>query len=104
MDVMIRDRAEDLQVEFRAYVDRKVRGLFDYIDLARLAEVEFDRDLKKRPTPLHVVKVTLHLVARRAPFLRVTETGRDQRATFDLAMVRMGEKAAQLKERIKAHT
>jgi ribosome-associated translation inhibitor RaiA len=103
MDVIIRDRTHDLSTEARTYVDKKVRGLGNYLDLATSADVEFDRDVKKRPEPLHVVKITLHLLARRSSDLRVKETGRDQRATFDVAMTRMEAAAAQLKERIKGH-
>jgi len=103
MDVIIRDRTNELQAQLRAYVDKKVRALSDYIDLASSAEVEFDRDVKKRPEPLHVVKITLHVLARRTHDLRVKEIGRDQRVAFDLAMTRIGAQAAELKARIKAH-
>jgi ribosome-associated translation inhibitor RaiA len=64
--------------------------------------VEFDRDVKTRPEPLYVVKITLHLLAHRASDLRVKETGRDQRAGFDVAITRTEAAAVQLKERIKA--
>lgn len=103
MDVVIRDRTHDLSAEARTYVDKKVRGLGDYLSLVTSADVEFDRDVKKRPEPLYVVKITLHLLAHRAFDPRVKETGRDQRATFDVAMSRMEAAAVQLKERIKAH-
>jgi ribosomal subunit interface protein len=102
MDVVIRDRTDHLPEQLRTYVDKKVRGLGDHLDLVTSADVEFDRDVKKRPHPLHVVKITLHLLAHRTLDLRVKETGRDQRATFDVAMTRMEAEAVQLKERIKA--
>ncbi len=102
MDIVIRDRTDHLPEQVRAYVAGKVRGLGDYLDLATSADVEFDREVKKRPEPLHVVKITLHLLAHRTHDLRVKETGRDRRATFDVAMARMEAEAAQFKERIKA--
>ncbi len=103
MDVVIRDRTDHLPAQVRDYVERKVRGLGDYLDLVKSVDVEFDRDVKKRPQPLHVVKITLHVLAHRMSDVRVKETGRDQRATFDVAMARMEAAAAQLNERIKAH-
>lgn len=78
-------------------------GLADHFDLISAAEVEFDRDLKKRREPLHVVKVTLHLFGYRLQDIRAHETGRDQRATFDLAMDKIDGEVTQLKERVKAH-
>jgi ribosome-associated translation inhibitor RaiA len=89
--------------EVRDYVDKKVRGLGDYLDLVESADVEFDRDVKRRPEPLHVVKITLHLLAHRTPDLRVREIGRDQRGTFDMAIARMESEAMRVKERIKGH-
>jgi ribosome-associated translation inhibitor RaiA len=103
MDVVIRDRTHRLSAEVRAYVAKKVTGLGDYLNLVTSADVEFDRDVKKRPEPLYVVKITLHLLAHRASDLRVKETGREQRATFDVAMTRMEAATVQAKERIKAH-
>lgn len=103
MDVIIRDRTSHLMPEVRDYVDKKVRGLGDYLDLVKSADIEFDRDVKRRPEPLYVVKITLHVLAHRAPDLRVKETGRDQRVTFDMAIARMESEAMKLKERIKGH-
>jgi len=78
-------------------------ALADHFDLITAAEVEFDRDLKKRREPLHVVKVTLHVVGHRLPDVRAHETGRDLRATFDLAMDKIGGEVTQLKERVMSH-
>ena len=63
MEVAIHDRTHNLPIEIRAYVEKKVMGLADHFDLITAAEVEFDRDLKKRREPLHVVKVTLQVAA-----------------------------------------
>jgi ribosomal subunit interface protein len=78
-------------------------GLADHFDLITTAEVEFDRDVKKRREPLHVVKVTLHVVGRRLPDVRAHEAGRDLRATFDLAIDKIEGEVTQLKERVRAH-
>ena len=78
-------------------------GLADHFDLITAAEVEFDRDVKKRREPLHVVKVTLHVVGYRLPDVRAHEVGRDLRATFDLAMDKIVGEVTQLKERVTAH-
>ena len=78
-------------------------GLADHFDLITAAEVEFDRDLKKRREPLHVVKVTVHVLGHRLPDIRAHETGRDLRATFDLAMDKIDGEVTQLKERVRAH-
>jgi ribosomal subunit interface protein len=103
MEVAIHDRTHSLSTEVRAYVEKKVMGIADHFDLISAAEVEFDRDLKKRREPLHVVKVTLHLVGHRLPELRAHETGRDQRATFDRAMDTIDREVTQLKERVTEH-
>lgn len=103
MEVAIHDRAHNLPTEVRAYVEKKVMGLADHFDLISAAEVEFDRDLKKRREPLHVVKVTVHLLGRRLPDVRAHESGRDLRTTFDLAMDKIDGEVTQLKERVRAH-
>jgi ribosomal subunit interface protein len=103
VEVAIHDRTHNLPTELRAYVERKVMALADHFDLITAAEVEFDRDLKKRREPLHVVKVTLHVVGHRLPDVRAHETGRDLRATFDLAMDKIGGEVTQLKERVTSH-
>ena len=100
----IHDRTESLPPEVRAYVEKKVIGLADHFDLISSAEVEFDRDLKKRREPLHVVKVTLHLVGHRLRDLRASETGREQRATFDLLMEKIDGEVTRLKGQVRAHS
>jgi ribosomal subunit interface protein len=104
MDLAIHDRTHSLPAGVRAYVEMKVMGLADHFDLISAAEVEFDRDLKRRREPLHVVKVTLHLVGHRLRDLRASETGRDQRATFDLVIEKIGGEVTRLKERVRAHS
>ncbi|HEY8840678.1 MAG TPA: ribosome-associated translation inhibitor RaiA [Candidatus Dormibacteraeota bacterium] len=99
----VHDRTHSLPSDIRAYVENKVSGLADHFDLISAAEVEFDRDLKKRREPLHVVKVTLHLVGRRLRDLRASETGLDQRATFDRAVEKIDGELTRMKERVKAH-
>jgi ribosomal subunit interface protein len=103
MDVAIHDRTHSLPAAVRAYVEKKVMGLADRFDLISAAEVEFDRDVKKRREPLHIVKVTLHLVGHRLPDLRASETGRDQRATFDLVIEKIDGEVTRLKERVRSH-
>jgi ribosome-associated translation inhibitor RaiA len=103
MQVQISDRTHNLPAELRAYVDEKVKSLGDHLDLIAGADVEFIRDLKKRPEPLHVVKINLHLLGHRLPGLRVSETGLDPRVTFDVALARISDEVDQLKERVKAH-
>ena len=103
LEVAIHDRTHHLSTEVRAYVESKVLGLGDHFDLVTTAEVEFDRDVKKRREPLHFVKITVHLVGHRLPDLRASETGRDQRTTFDLAMACIDGEVTGLKERVRAH-
>ena len=103
MEVAVHDRTHSLPSDIRAYVENKVSGLADHFDLISAAEVEFDRDLKKRREPLHVVKVTLLLVGRRLRDLRASETGLDQRATFDRAVEKIDGELTRMKERVKAH-
>jgi ribosomal subunit interface protein len=103
MEVAIHDRTHNLPTEVRAYVEKKVMGLADHFDLITAAEGEFDRDLKKRREPLHVVKVTLHVLGHRLQDIRAHETGRDLRATFDLAMDKIDGEVTQLKDRVRAH-
>jgi ribosomal subunit interface protein len=104
VEVAIHDRRHNLPTELRAYVEKKVLGLADHFDLISAAEVEFDRDLKRRREPLHVVKVTLHVLGHRLQDVRAHETGRDQRATFDLAIDKIDGEVLQLKERIKGNS
>jgi ribosomal subunit interface protein len=101
--VAIHDRTQDVSPEVKTYVEDKVIGLADHFDLISAAEVEFDRDLKKRREPLHVVKVTLHLVGHRLRDLRASETGHDQLATFDLLMAKIDGEVTRLKEQVRAH-
>ncbi len=103
MKVAIHDRTQDLSPEVRTYVENKVIGLADHFDLISAADVEFDRDLKKRREPLHVVKVTLHLVGHRLRDLRASETGRDQRATFDLVLAKIDGEVTRLKGQVRSH-
>jgi ribosomal subunit interface protein len=103
VEVAVHDRTHSLASDLRAHVENKVAGLADHFDLISAAEVEFDRDLKKRREPLHVVKVTLHLVGRRLRDLRASETGLDQRATFDRAVEKIDGELTRMKERVKAH-
>jgi ribosomal subunit interface protein len=103
MDVVIHDRTHNLPTEVRAHVENKVRGLVDHFDLISSAQVVFDRDLKRSREPLYVVKVTLHVLGHRLPDVRMQETGRDLRATFDLAVDRIDGEVLQLKERVTAH-
>lgn len=103
MQVEISDRTHHLPAELRAYVDEKIKRLGGHLDLIAGADVEFIRDVKKRPEPLHVVKINLHLLGHRLPGLRAGATGHDPRITFDLAMVKIAHEVDQLKERVKAH-
>ncbi len=103
MHVQISDRTHHLPAELRAYAEERVKTLGDHLDLIAGADVEFILDLKKRPEPLHVVKINLHLLGHRLPGLRVSESGREPRATFDMAMARISDEVVQLKERVKAH-
>ena len=103
MEVNIHDKTHTVGPAFRIYAAKKVASLADHFDRIRWAEVEFDRDLKKRRQPLEVVKITLHLVGHRLADLRAHETGRQQRATFDLALDKLDGELAQLKEQVKPH-
>lgn len=103
MEVNIHDRARTIGPSFRNYAAKKVASLAEHFDLVRSAEVEFDCDLKKRRQPRQVVKITLHLLGHRLADLRASETGRDQRVTFDLAVDKLDGELTQLKERVKAH-
>jgi ribosomal subunit interface protein len=103
MEVAIHDRTHDVTAEERGYAERKVAALADHFDLIARAEVEFDRDVKKRREPLYVVKVTLHLIGHRLHDLRAHESGRDLRATVDLLMDKIDGELTTLKERVKPH-
>jgi ribosomal subunit interface protein len=103
MQVEISDRTHQLPSELRTYVEERVVSLGDHLDLIAGADVEFIRDLKKRPEPLYVVKINLHLLGHRLPGLRAGATGHDPRITFDLALAKISGEVTQLKERVKAH-
>jgi ribosome-associated translation inhibitor RaiA len=45
----------------------------------------------------------LHVMGYRLQDVRAHETGRDLRATFDLAMEKIDAEVTQLKERVRAH-
>ena len=103
MEVLIHDRAHDLTDEERDYAEKKLAAVVDRFDLVSRAELEFDRDLKKRREPLHVAKATLHLVGYRLRDLRASETGSDLRAVVDLLMDKIGGELSELKEKVKPH-
>jgi ribosomal subunit interface protein len=104
MEVTIHDRTHTVGPELRSYAATKVASLTDHFDLIRSAEVEFDRDLKKRRQPLEVVKITVHLLGHRLADLRAHATGGEQRATFDLAIDKLDGELAELKEQVKSHS
>jgi ribosomal subunit interface protein len=103
MEIEISDRAHDLQDELRTYVEERINSLGEHLDLIAGADVEFLRDVKKRPHPLHEVKINLHLLGHRLPGLRASATGHEPRITFDLAMAKIAAEASQLKEKVKDH-
>jgi ribosome-associated translation inhibitor RaiA len=103
MEVAIHDRNHDVPAEHVRYARRKLVGVAGRFDLVARAELEFDRDLKKRPNPLYVVKVNLHLIGHRLSDLHAHETGRDLRTTVDLVIDKIDGELATLKERVAAH-
>jgi ribosomal subunit interface protein len=103
MEVLIHDRTHDLTTEERAYAAQKLAAIGDHFNMVARAELEFDRDVKKRRDPLHVVKVTLHLIGRRLPDLRAHEIGPDRRAAFDLLMDKIDGELGELKEKVRPH-
>jgi ribosomal subunit interface protein len=103
VEVAVHDRAHDLTAEDRSYAEKKLAAIVEHFDLVARAELEFDRDLKKRREPVHVVKVTLHMIGHRLPDLRAHEAGRDLRAVVDLLMDKIDGELAELKEKVKPH-
>jgi ribosomal subunit interface protein len=103
VEVAVHDRTHEISHDFRAYVEKKVIGLADHCDLITAAEVELDRDWKKRREPLHVAKITLHLVGHRLRDLRAHDAGRDQRATFDAVVAKVDGELTRLRGRVTAH-
>lgn len=103
MEVTFHDRNHDVPAEEVRYALRKLDSVVGQFDLVARAEVEFDRDLKKRATPLYVVKVNLHLIGHRLSDLHAEETGRELRTTVDLVIDKIGGEVATLKDRITAH-
>lgn len=103
MQVQISDRTHHLQADLRAYAETRVLSLDDHLALVARADVEFSRDLKKRPEPLYVVKINLRLLGHRLPGLHVSETGHDPRVTFDVALARISTEVDRLKERVTTH-
>ncbi|HUZ87580.1 MAG TPA: HPF/RaiA family ribosome-associated protein [Candidatus Baltobacterales bacterium] len=103
MEVAIHDRTHHVPAEDISYAQGKLSTIAGRFDLVARAELEFDRDLKKRPHPLYVVKVQLYLIGHRLSDLRAHETGRDLRATVDLLMDKIDGELTTLKERVKAH-
>jgi ribosome-associated translation inhibitor RaiA len=103
MQVQISDRSHHLPAGLRAYAEERVQSLDDHLALVARADIEFSRDLKKRPEPLHVVKINLRLRGHRLPGLHVSETGQDPRITFDVALARISNEVDRLKERVTTH-
>lgn len=103
MEVTFHDRNHDVPAEEVRYALRKLDSVVGQFDLVARAEVEFDRDLKKRAIPLYVVKVNLHLIGHRLSDLYAEETGRELRATVDLVIDKIGRELVTLKDRITAH-
>ena len=86
MEIATHDRTHQVTEEERAYAEKKLAAVVHGVRAVARADIEFDRDLKKRPDPMYVVKVTLHLIGHRLPDLRGSETGRHLRAVVDLLM------------------
>jgi ribosome-associated translation inhibitor RaiA len=103
MEIAIHDRTHNVPAEDMRYAGYKLSTIAGRFDVVARAELEFDRDLKKRPVPLYVVKVNLRLIGHRLTDLRAHETGRDLRATVDLLMAKIDGELNTLKERVKAH-
>lgn len=103
MEITFHDRNHDVPAELVRYALRKLDSVVGRSELVARAEVEFDRDLKKRPSPLYVVKVNLHLIGHRLSDLHAEETGRELRATVDLVIDKIGGELVKLKDRITAH-
>ena len=103
MQIQISDRSHHLPAELRAHVEKRIESLDDHLALVAGADVEFSRDLKRRPEPLHVVKINLRLLGHRLPGLHVSETGHDPRNTFDVALARISNEVDRLKERVTTH-
>ena len=103
METTFHDRNHDVPAEEVTYALRKLDSVVGQFDLVARAEVEFDRDLKKRAIPLYVVKVNLHLIGHRLSDLYAEETGRELRATVDLVIDKIGRELVTLKDRVTAH-
>lgn len=103
MEITTHDRTREITAEDRSYAEDKLAAVARHFDLVARADLEFDKDLKKRREPQHVVKVTLHLIGHRLSDLRAHETGRDLRAVVDLVMDKIDGELVALKEQVRPH-
>ena len=101
MEIQIHDRSHDVSAEERSHAEEKLAAVAAHSEFVERAELEFDRDLRRRPNPLHVVKVTLWLRGHRMPNLRAHESGSELRTVVDRAMDKIDRELSHLKERIK---
>jgi ribosomal subunit interface protein len=103
MEVSVRSHGPDPGLDFRDFAAAKVSALAHHFAPITSAEVEFATDLKRRPHPVHVAKITLHLTGHRLPDLRAHAEGSDARVAFDLALVKLDAELVRLKEQVESH-
>ncbi|HYM50463.1 MAG TPA: HPF/RaiA family ribosome-associated protein [Candidatus Limnocylindrales bacterium] len=101
LEVVVRDRTDQVPPNVRAYASSRLRRLSSHLVLLEKAEIEFDREAKRSREPLEVVEITVKMTAHRLLPLRVRETGRDLRETLDLALKRIDEEILTLKGRFR---
>ena len=103
MEVKIHDRNHDLSPALGDLAVKRLESLASRFSFVHSAEIEFAIDLKKRPHPVHVAKLTLHLIGHRLQDLRAHATSSEPREAFDLALGKLDTELLKLKEQVEAH-
>lgn len=103
MRLLLTDRTGGVPERVRADLERRLAELGRHFDLVAEADVELDQEAKRSEMPLHVVDITLRMVAHRLEPIRAREAGRELGEVIDLALNKVDREILRLKEQVRAY-
>jgi putative sigma-54 modulation protein len=99
--VVVHDRTEALPARVRAYAEQRLLRVARHFDRVVEAEVEFESESRRGPSPFCAVQINVRMDGRRHPLAQARETGTDPKAALDLALDKVDRQVVKLKEKIK---
>lgn len=101
MKVVVHDRTEGLPARVRSYAEQRLLRVARHFDRVIEAEVEFESESRRGPSPFCAVQINLRMDGRRHPLAQAREKGTDPKAALDLALDKVDRQVVKLKEKIK---